>query len=188
MLLNCDVWEDSWESLGLQGYLAHQSKRKSTLNIHWKDWCWSSSIFITWCKELIYKKRPWCWEKLKAGGEGDGRGWDVGMASPTQWTWIWVDSGSWWWIGRPGMLRFMGSQRVGHDWATELNWTEDMLSGLIVIPELKFCLGASLDRWSEGVPRGLKLIHELTVWIKYHCYPRAESLPIGLVAINELNL
>ena len=76
MLLNCDVWEDSWESLGLQGYLAHQSKRKSTLNIHWKDWCWSSSIFITWCKELIYKKRPWCWEKLKAGGEEGGRGWD----------------------------------------------------------------------------------------------------------------
>ena len=47
------------------------------------------------------------------------RGW---MASPTRWTWLWVNSGSWWWTGRPGMLWFMGWQRVGHDWATELNW------------------------------------------------------------------
>ena len=61
----------------------------------------------------------WCWE-----GEGDNRGWDGWMASPTRWTWVWVNSGSWWWTGRPGMLRFMGLQRVGHDWATELNWTE----------------------------------------------------------------
>ena len=59
---------------------------------------------------------------LVGTGEGDNRGWDGWMASPTQWTWIWVDSGSWWWTGRPGVLRFMGSQRVGHDWATELNW------------------------------------------------------------------
>ena len=68
-------------------------------------------------------ERPWCWERLLAGGEGDDRGWDGWMASPTQWTWFWVDSGSWWWTGRPGMLRFMGLQRVGHDWATELSWT-----------------------------------------------------------------
>ena len=67
-------------------------------------------------------KRPWCWEGLGAGGEGDNRGWDVWMASLTRWTWVWVNSGSWWWTGRPGVLRFMGSQRVGHDWATELNW------------------------------------------------------------------
>ena len=59
-----------------------------------------------------------------AGAEGDARGWDGWMASPTQWTWVWVNSRSWWWTGRPGMLQFMGSQRVGHDWATELNWTE----------------------------------------------------------------
>ena len=59
-----------------------------------------------------------------AGGEGDDRGWDGWMASPTQWTWVWVDSGSWRWTGRPGVLRSMGSQRVRHDWATELNWTE----------------------------------------------------------------
>ena len=64
------------------------------------------------------------WERLRAGGEGDNRGWDGWMALPTRWTWVWVDSGSWWWMGRPGMLRFMVSQRVGHDWVTELNWTQ----------------------------------------------------------------
>ena len=68
-------------------------------------------------------KRPWCWERLKAG-EGDDRGWDGWMASPILWTWVWVNSGHWWWTGRPGMLQSMGSQRTGHDWATELNWTE----------------------------------------------------------------
>ena len=61
---------------------------------------------------------------LGAGGEGDDRGWDGWMASLTRWTWVCVNSGRWWWIGRPGVLQFMGSQRVGHDWATELNWTE----------------------------------------------------------------
>ena len=63
-----------------------------------------------------------CWQGLGEGGEGDDRGWDGWMASLTRWTWIWVNSGSWWWTGRPGILRFMGSPRVGHDWATELNW------------------------------------------------------------------
>ena len=69
-----------------------------------------------------HAKRLWCWEGMGAGGEGDDRGWDGWMASPTRRTWVWVNSGSWWWTGRPGMLRFMGSQTVGHDWGTELNW------------------------------------------------------------------
>ena len=76
------------------------------------------------CEELTHWKRLWCWEGLGAG-EGDDRGWDGWMASLTRWTWVWVNSGSWWWTGRPRVLQFMGSQRVGHDWATELNWTED---------------------------------------------------------------
>ena len=90
--------------------------------VHWKDWCWSwnSKTLATWCKELIHWKRSWCWERLRAGGEGDDRGWDGCMASLTQWTWVWVDSGSWWWTGRPSVLQLMGLQRVGHDWATEL--------------------------------------------------------------------
>ena len=69
-------------------------------------------------------EKPWCWERLRAGGEGDNRGWDGWMASLTQWTWVWVNSGSWWWTRRPGVLLSMGSERVRHDWATELNWTE----------------------------------------------------------------
>ena len=91
--------------------------------VHWKDWClsWNSNTLVTSCKELIHWKRPWCWVGLGAGGEGDNRGWDGWMASPTRWTWVWMDSGSWWWTGRPGVLRFMGLQRVGHDWVTELN-------------------------------------------------------------------
>ena len=62
-----------------------------------------------------------------AGGEGNDRGWDGWMASPTRWAWVWVSSGSWWWTGRTGMLRFMGSQRVGHDGVTELNWLNVLL-------------------------------------------------------------
>ena len=78
----------------------------------------------TSCEELTHWKRPWCWETLRAGGEGDDRGWDGWMASATRWTWVWVDSRSWWWAGRPGMLWFMGLQRVGQDWVTELNWSK----------------------------------------------------------------
>ena len=66
-------------------------------------------------KNWLVWKDPWCWQRLKAGGEGDDRGWDGWMASLTQWTWVWVDSRSWWWTGRPGVLRFMGSQSVGHN-------------------------------------------------------------------------
>ena len=98
---------------------------KLVLNIHCKDWCWrwNSNTLASWCKELTHWKRPWCCERLRAGGEGDDRGWDGWMALLTQWTWVWVNSGNWWWTGRPGVLQSMGSQRVRHDWATELNLT-----------------------------------------------------------------
>ena len=83
-------------------------------------------LLATSCEESTHWKRLWCWEGLGAGGEGDDRGWDGWMASLTRWTWVWVNSGSWWWTGRPGVLRFIGSQRVGHDWVTELNLTESL--------------------------------------------------------------
>ena len=83
---------------------------------------WNSNPLAIWCKELTHLRIPWCWEKLKVGGEGDDRGWDCWMASPTRWTWVWSSSRSRWWTGRPGVLQFMGSQRVGHDWVTELNY------------------------------------------------------------------
>ena len=69
-------------------------------------------------------KRPWCWERLKSGGEGDNRGCDHWIPSLTQWTWVWASSGSWWWTGKSGVQQSMGSQRVGHDWVTELNWRQ----------------------------------------------------------------
>ena len=95
--------------------------KEISLGVHWKDWCWSwnSSTLATSCEELTHWKRPWCWERMKAG-EGDNRRWDGWMASPTQWIWVWVDFRSWWRTGRPGVLRFMGSQRVRHNWVTEL--------------------------------------------------------------------
>ena len=81
------------------------------------------NTLATWWEELTYWKRPWCWEKLKAGGEGDDRGWNGQMASQTRWIWVWLSSGSWWWTGKPAILHSMGSQKVGHNWANELNWT-----------------------------------------------------------------
>ena len=94
MLLNCSVGEDSWESLGLQGGQTSLSWRKSVLNIHWMDWCWSwsSNTLATWCKELTHWKSPWRWERLKVG-EGDNQGWDGWMASLTRWIWVWASSG-----------------------------------------------------------------------------------------------
>ena len=98
--------------------------KESTLNIHWKDWCWSwsSSTLATWYEGLIYWKRPRCWERLKAGREGDDRGWDDWTASLTQWTWIWASSRRWWRTGKPGVLQATGSQLVRHNWATEHRW------------------------------------------------------------------
>ena len=124
MLLDCGVGEDSWESLGLQGDPTRASEWKSVLNIHCTDWCWSwnSNTLATWWEELNRLKKPSCWERLKDGG------WGHWMASPTQWTWVWVNSGIWWWTGRPGVLWFMGSQRDGPEWVTELSWTEVFLT------------------------------------------------------------
>ena len=147
----------------------------------------------TWCKELTHLKRPWCWERLRAGREGDDRGWDSWMASPTQWTWVWVDSGSWWWTERPGVLWFMGSQRVGHDWATELNWTE-WSSGFPYLLQFKsefgkkeFMIWATVSFWScfcwlyrvspsLAAKNIVNLISILTIW---SC-PCVESFPVLL--------
>ena len=104
----------------------------SFLNYHCRPRSWAaesdrnylgviSSTLATSCEELTHWKRLWCREGLGTRGEGDDRGWDGWTASLTRWTWVSVNSGSWWWTGRPGVLRFMGSQRVGHGWATDLN-------------------------------------------------------------------
>ena len=112
---------------------------------------------------LTHWKRPWCWEGSGAGGDGDDRGWDGGMASPTRWTWVWVNSGSWWWTGRPGTLRFMGLQRVGHDWVTELNWTERKMCVIV-----NLLAPATHASW-QGVS-GLCVVCHYFLWKLY--FPR----------------
>ena len=125
MLLNCGVGEDSrvpWTTRrSNQLILKEISSEYSLEGLMLKL---KLQYLATWCEGLTHRKNPWCWERLKEGREGDNRGWYDWMASPTQRTWVWVNSGSCLWTGRPGMLRFMGSQRVRHDWVTELNWTE----------------------------------------------------------------
>ena len=114
----------SWILGGLDG-LGRTNRRTDWNWKDWRDWCWSwsSSTLATWCKELTHWKRPWCWERLKARREGYEEGWDGWMASPTQWTWVWSNSRSWWWTRRLGVLQSVGSQKARHDLATELtNW------------------------------------------------------------------
>ena len=94
--------------------------------VHWKDWCWSwnSNILATWCEELTHWKILWCWERLKAGGEGDDREWDGWMASATRWTWVWVNS----WVGdgQGGLACCDSWGRKESDTTEQLNWTEDV--------------------------------------------------------------
>ena len=113
------------------------------MHIHWKDWCWSwsSNTVAIWCKELTHWKRPWCWERLKAGEEGDNRRWDGWMASMTRWTWVWASSWSWWCTRESCMLQFMESHRFGHDWATE--------------EQQQKCWSRYPSPWTEG-PGGLQ--------------------------------
>ena len=122
--LLCGVGENSWESLGLQGDPTSPSWRRSVLGVHWKDWCWSwnSNTLAISCEELTHWNRPWCGEGLGAGGEGNDRGWDGWMVSPTQWAWVWVNSG----IG-DGQGGLACCDSWGHkesDTTERLNWTE----------------------------------------------------------------
>ena len=134
MLLNCGVGEDSWESLGLQGDPTSPFWRRSALSIHWKDWCWTwnYSTLTTWCEELTHLTRPWCWKRLKVGGEGDNRGWDGWISSLTQCTKVWVNSGmdteSW----RAAAHAVTKSWTLLSDW-TELIWLSFTAAELVVI-------------------------------------------------------
>ena len=124
MLVNCGVGEDSWESLGLQGDPTSPFWKRSALGFLWREWCWSwnSSTLVTSCEELTHWKRPWCWEGLGAGGEGDDRGWDGWMASLTRWAWVWVNSGVC--DGQGGLACCDSWGRKESDMTERLNWTE----------------------------------------------------------------
>ena len=91
-------------------------------------WCWSSNMLATWCEEPIHWKRPWCWERLRAGRKEGDRGWDGWMASLTQWKWVWANSGRYWRMGKPGMLQSTGLQRVRHDWGLKNNKSRTSIS------------------------------------------------------------
>ena len=123
MLLNCGVGEGSWvpwtARRSIQPILKEISPRCSLEGLMLKL---KLQYLATWCEELTHLKRPWCWERLSGVWGGDDRGWDGWMASPTRWTWVWVDSGSWWWTGRPGRLWSMG--RKESDTTERLIWTE----------------------------------------------------------------
>ena len=124
-----ELW--CWRSLLRVPWIARRSNqsilKEISPGVHWQDRCLScnNNNLANRCKELTHLKRPWCWERLKAGGEGDDRGWDGWMASPIHWTWVWLNSGNWWWTGKPGMLQSMESQ--SHTWLsdwTRLNWID----------------------------------------------------------------
>ena len=124
MLLKRGVGEDSWESLGLQGDPNRPFWRRSSLGFLWKERCesWNSSTLATSCEELTHWKRLWCWEGLGAGGEGDDRGWDGWVASPTRWMWVWVNPG--FGDGQEGLARCNSWGRKESDTTEQLNWTE----------------------------------------------------------------
>ena len=147
MLLNCGVGEDSWESVGLKLvnpkgnqpwiFIGRTDARRPNQSIL-KEISPGISLegmmlklkpqyFGYLMQSVDSLEKTLMWEGLGAGGEGDDRRWEGWIASLTQWTWVWANSRSWCWTERPGMVRLMGSQRVGHDWVTELNWTELML-------------------------------------------------------------
>ena len=138
MLLNCGVGENwcLWTVL-LEKTLESPLDFKEIKPVNPKgnqSWIFTGIVFgrtdaeaetpntlVTWCEELTHWKRPWCWERLKVGGERDDRGWDGWMASPTRGAWVWASSGSWWWTGRPGVLQSMGWQK---DTTEQLSWTD----------------------------------------------------------------
>ena len=111
--------------------------KKSVLNIHWKVWCWNwnPNTLAPWCEELTHWKRPWCWERLRAGGEEGNRGWDGWMISVTQWIRVWANSRE---VkdGKSGVLQSMGLQRVRHDWVTE--WQQYISRGFFQIKKNRF--------------------------------------------------
>ena len=165
--------------------------------VHWKDWCWSwnSNTLATWCEQLTHLKRPWCWERLRSGGEGDNRGWDGWMASPTRWTWLWVNSWSWWWAGRPGVLQSMGSQRVGHDWATELNWflgvdlMDDMVALFLTFEgtSILFCIVATSVYVPTTAQEGSLFFTSSPVFVICRLFDDRESkvYVLAMLSINQ---
>ena len=133
-------------------------------------------------EELTHWKRLWCWEGLGAGGEGDDRGWDGWMASPTRWTWVWVIFRSWWWTGMPGVLWFMESQRVRHD--GQLNWTEPPLVFLPGKVHGQRSLADYRPKGSQELDTTERLTH---TYRSHHFYSSTSRHWVWLYSLNLVN-
>ena len=171
MFLTCGVGEDS-SFLQIQLLLAVGSARRSKQSIQEISPEYSLEglmlklklqYLATWCEELSHWKRPWCWGRLKVGGEGDDRGWDGWMASSTQWTWVWASSESWWWTGKPGVLQRITKSRTstksnkkGQTWLSD--WTELgrplMDSTILVAFNLVKFMSECIQWCAQGSSRG----------------------------------
>ena len=170
MILNCGVGEDSWESLGLQGDPTSPSSRKSVLNIHWKDWCWSwnSNTLATWCKELTH------WKRSDAGK--DWRQEEKGKTEDEMVGWHhWPVDMSWWWTGRPGVLQSMGLQRVRHYWATELNINYLCTSRIPILIMACACSGHCVtlrnsESWRQWIERCVYVCVYMCIYIYTHTH------------------
>ena len=146
----------SWEMLGWMNHKLNQDCWEKYQQPQIYGW-YHPNTLATWCKELTHWERPWCWERLKAGGERDDRGWVGWMTSQTPWIWVWESSWSWWWTGKPGVLQSMGSQRVSHDWETELMHNKIEL----------FNLKSFFSHFSESLPMISSAIYPYSCCIIY---------------------
>ena len=127
---------------------------------YWKDWYWKRNTLATWCEEPTHWKRPWYWEGWRAGGEGGNKGWDGWMASPTQWAWVeQTPGGGWWRTGKPGVLRSMGLQRVGHDLMTKQQQHATKHTSQLKVSAKSWRAGVSINAFSAllGLRRWKKL-------------------------------
>ena len=171
MLLNCGVGEDSWESLDCKEIQPVNPKGNQSW-IFYERTDDEAETPILWPPDVksCHLKSPWCWRRLQVEGEGDDRGWYGWMASPTQWTWVWVNSRSSWWTGRPGVLQSMGLQRVRHNWVTELNWTDlipNVLSSFLMLILVHCCNSSLRDEVEEGYSGKIlfqHLVFTITLW------------------------
>ena len=143
---------------------------------------------VTWCEELTHWKRPWCWERLKAGREGDYRRWDGWMASPTAWTWVWASSMSWWWTRKPGVLESMGLQRVGHNWVTEVKRLQDPVQKWKSWSGVWTATGRQTNKFhrSRWVGSCGDTLFLLAAYSKKSHSSVAVISPIGLVLTNDM--
>ena len=149
MHLNCGVGEDTWESLGLQGDPTSTMLKEISPEYSLEGLILKLQYLATWCEEWTHRKRPWCWERLKVGKEGDDRGWDGWMASLIRWTWVWISSGSWWWTGTPGVLQCIGVANSTWlsdwtDWSSRLLWSS--------------CSSLMMEKWIKRIHTCKRLV------------------------------